>query len=301
MWFAWWCAAQVNEILSVSQRFHPWWVFHVQDLKLFTDKTGAFHDPSWRRGWREVRVIRSTRNRCFDGRMCSPHKAAETLPWEEVGGEHQPQRLQGWCGSVPPSPEQLFGTSLQHFNVDNILEITAFLMVSVCWTKFFLLRIIKEMIQGELPSRLKHRFGIKHENGFSRLLKSQRKLNNHCSVLWYSSDLPNSQDVSTTGPGSCLKYPDYFQILIFWKAAERQRVHLRRYGKIVSAGSKGTMLQRHCPGTWMVPVPGIPGILQGYLMMQHISPDRCFAAQGIPKCYLSPLWDSHQTQQKMLA
>lgn len=85
------------------------------------------------------------------------------------------------------------------------------------------------------------------------------------------------------------------------KGRSRQVSSESRHGTIVSAGTKGTLLQRHHLGTWMVPVPRIPGILQGYLMMQHIFPDWCSAAQCIPGCYLSPLWDSHQHTAEIAA
>lgn len=87
------------------------------------------------------------------------------------------------------------------------------------------------------------------------------KKNSHCPSLWYSSHLPNCWDISTTGPAPCLKSPVYFQVFIFWKAAERLRVHLCKALLRVSTArlvqqalrahrSKGTVQGRGCCRSW---------------------------------------------------
>lgn len=109
--------------------------------------------------------------------------------------------------------------------------------------------------------------------------------NNCCPSLQYSSHLPGSWVISTSGPPACLKSPVYFQVFIFWKAAERHTVLLCKALLRVGAAwlaqqepraccSEGT----GCLGTW---VRG-SRILQRYLVKQHIFSDRCFAVQLLP-------------------
>lgn len=81
--------------------------------------------------------------------------------------------------------------------------------------EIFLLNTIKQIIQRQLPSRLKHRFETKQKHDFSKVSKSyQVKKKKKKSFLMIQLSLAEIL-------GHALNLLLYFQVSVFWKVAER--------------------------------------------------------------------------------